>query len=153
MTLREQLQGMGAEPGDGATAAEIRRAESQLGVTFPPSYSTFLRDVGWLSLPGLETYGLGRGTPDYYELVRSTLDERHVAHPHLPPHLLPFMNDGAGNHYCLDTSQKNELGECPVVFWDHEAEDGPDQTPAQVAPDFHTWLLDELRDLSVEQAA
>jgi cell wall assembly regulator SMI1 len=151
--LRKQLQRLRAKMGEGATEVEIRQAEVQLGVTFPPTYAAFLREVGWLSVDYLQTFGLGRGTPDHYELVRCVLDERHVGHPHIPPHLLPFRNDGGGNHYCLDTSQKNEQGECPVVFWDHEAEEGPDQTPAQVAPDFHTWLLDELRDLSVEQAA
>ena len=52
------------------------------------------------------------------------------------------MNDGFGNHYCLDVSRM-ENGVCPVVFWDHEEPD--DQETEEVTPDFVAWLESLLR--------
>jgi len=56
------------------------------------------------------------------------------------------MNDGAGNHDCLDTRQVKD-GDCPVVLWDHEGDDF--QKCERVAPSFAAWLgrkLDEAVD-------
>jgi hypothetical protein len=53
------------------------------------------------------------------------------------------MNDGFGNHYCLDTGSLHD-GECPEVFWDHEK--GVRQEPEFVSPQFDLWLLDILAE-------
>ena len=62
----------------------------------------------------------------------------------MPEYLVPVMNDGAGNHYCLDDTSRLDGGECPVVFWDHEHQDGPDQVPEQVSASFDRWLVDHI---------
>lgn len=64
--------------------------------------------------------------------------------PSLLPHLIPVMNDGGGNHYCLDTSQSH-AEECAIVFWDHEL--GEEQTPEFVASSFEEWLTDLISEL------
>jgi hypothetical protein len=131
------------ESGIGATEQEIADAERSLGVRFPRSYRALLLQFGWVRIYSDPLFGVGRGVPPEYELVETTLIERREAHPHIPPHLIPIMNDGAGNHYCLDTA--SYLGdECPVVFWDHEHQDGPDQSPEQVSPSFDRWLIDRI---------
>jgi hypothetical protein len=60
----------------------------------------------------------------------------------LAQHLIPVMNDGSGNLYCLDTSVADEP---PIVFWDHEA--GSDQTPEIESGSFASWLASRLDDL------
>ena len=131
-----------AEFGRGATPQQIELAEQQLGVEFPRSYKVFLELLGWASLEGLELYGLGEDVPAYLDLVKVTLSERTEMRPRLPSRLLPLMNDGAGNHYCLDVGL-HEQGECPpVVFWDHNL--GESQDPEYVAPNLEAWLLEEL---------
>jgi hypothetical protein len=77
----------------------------------------------------LELFGVGSDVPTYLDLVRMTESERSVARPHIPPSLIPILNDGFGNHYCLDTESLHD-GECPVVFWDHEK--GAKQDPEVV---------------------
>jgi hypothetical protein len=77
--------------------------------------------------------------PPWLNLVEMTRSEREQMRPALPHHLIPLMNDGGGNLYCLDS---RGAGEPPVVFWDHEA--GDQQQPAEVAPDFISWLAGEL---------
>jgi hypothetical protein len=133
------------ECGSGATDQEIADAEHALEVRFPTSYKAFLSTFGWARIFYDTLYGLGADVPQGYMLVRNTFCERYEAHPHIPLHLSPIMNDGAGNNYCLDTS-KLHGGECPVVFWDHEHEEGPNQSPEQVSPSFDRWMIDLIED-------
>jgi cell wall assembly regulator SMI1 len=129
----------------GATDQEIANAERALGVRFPESYKAFLSRFGWAEIYYDTLYGLGPSVPPGYGLVKNALCERSEAEPLIPQHLVPVMNDGAGNNYCLDTSQLSS-GECPVVFWDHEHEDGSDQSPEQVSSSFDQWLIDLIVD-------
>ena len=133
-----------AEFGQGATPQEIELAEEQLGVEFPESYKALLEQFGWASIDGLELYGLGRDVPAHLALVKVTLSERTEMRPRLPSHLVPLMNDGAGNHYCLDVESCGQ-GECRVVFWDHDL--GESQNPEYVAPNLEVWLSEELNTL------
>lgn len=87
-----------------------------------------------------ELFGLGADVPPYLSLTAMTRSEREEMSPSLPAHLIPLMNDGGGNLYCLDSRGG---GEPPVVFWDHTA--GARQEPAQVASDFTTWLAERVQ--------
>ncbi|CAN5884843.1 hypothetical protein BH11MYX4_BH11MYX4_03280 [soil metagenome] len=53
----------------------------------------------------------------------------------LPVSLVPIMNDGGGNLYCLDSRS----AEPSVVFWDHEA--GEKQDPTVESATFCDWLI------------
>lgn len=131
--------------GCGASREQISNVMNGMGVVFPESYIWFLKEYGWVRLGGDELYGLGPDIPAYLELGRITESERKDARPHLKHYLVPIMNDGAGNHYCLDTLKMNE-GECPVVFWDHEL--GEEQEPQCVSGSFSEWLNTRLEELS-----
>jgi cell wall assembly regulator SMI1 len=134
----------GAEFGRGATPQEIELAEERLGVALPESHKEFLERFGWASLEGMELYGLGKDVPAYLDLVEVTLSERTEMRPRLPKRLVPLMNDGAGNHYCLDAMFR-EQGECPVVYWDHNLRESQD--PEYVALSLEAWLSEELDTL------
>ncbi len=130
--------------GRGASEKEIAVAEAALSVTFPHSYSEFLHRYGWATFAHEEIYGLGTNVPPYLELVKNTVVERNAMRPSLPLHLIPIMNDGSGNHYCLDSAQIHD-NECPVVLWDHDLDEA--QFPEPVSPSFEAWLLGLLSDL------
>ena len=125
------------ETGQGASETEIQTAQSALGVTFPESYLAFLRRFGWARFSTERLYGLGKDAPPYLELVKVARSERTEAVPPIPMRLIPIMNDGAGNHFCIDSSVRRG-GENPVVFWDHEL--GTDQEIDFVSTDFAEWL-------------
>lgn len=127
--------------GDGATVAQIQAAELELGVVLKGSYRAFLQSFGWGGVEDIEIFGLGPDVPRHLNLVEVTKSERNEAQPPLPPHLIPVMNDGAGNLYCLDAGEAYRE-EYPVVFWDHEA--GSDQEAEQVAGDFAEWLSERI---------
>jgi hypothetical protein len=133
-----------AEFDRGATPREIELAEERLGVELPGSYKAFLGHFGWASLEGLDLYGLGEDVPTYLDLVKVALGERTHMRPRLPNRLVPLMNDGAGNLYCLEVESR-EQGECPVVFCDHNL--GESQDPEYVAPNLEAWLSEELNTL------
>jgi cell wall assembly regulator SMI1 len=130
--------------GEGATDEEVAIAEAALGATFSGSYKAFLLSYGWARFAHEKLYGLGADVPGYLELVKNTIVERNAMRPSLPPHLIPIMNDGGGNHYCLDSTQLHD-GESPIVFWDHDL--GEEQAPEFVSPSFEAWLIELLSGL------
>lgn len=128
--------------GSGADGETIGEAESSLGVPINGGYRVFLERFGWAAIGGLEIYGLGLDVPRHLDLVKVTFSERQEMEPSLPFSLVPVMNDGFGDLFCIDTRIDSEP---PVVFWEHSA--GPRQVVSVESEDFASWLgaqLDEL---------
>jgi hypothetical protein len=130
--------------GQGATEDEIKAGEAALGVVIRGGFRLFLRRFGWGGAEGIDLFGLGLDVPRHLELVKTTLEERAEFCPFIPAYLLPLMNDGFGNHYCLDLRIAGD--EPPVVFWDHEQDE--EQVPAVDSPDFVSWFWDFLDRMS-----
>jgi hypothetical protein len=122
--------------GSGATEEEIQRAERDLGLRIFGAYREFLRRFGWGGVEDFELYGLGTGVPSHLNLVNITQSERSEMEPHLPRDLLPIMNDGGGNLYCLNTC--TGTNEPAIVSWYHDL--GYEQTPELVSEDFASWV-------------
>ncbi len=131
------------ELGKGSSLREILDAEKRLSMLFPLSYKAFLTAYGWACFGHLQVFGLGMDIPSYLDVVLNTLSEKNEMYPPLRDGLIAIVNDGAGNHYCLNTSAMEHL-ECPVVFWDHEL--GEDQELEYISPTFADWLIDRLND-------
>jgi hypothetical protein len=129
--------------GAGATAQEISAAEQLLGIRIGGSYREFLKQFGGGGVGHIEIFGLGLRVPPYLNLVSVTQRERHELQPSLRRELIPIMNDGAGNLYCLDTRVSDEP---PIVYWDHSA--GADQRlEVDSADGFAAWLMKRLDQL------
>jgi cell wall assembly regulator SMI1 len=118
------------------STTDVDTAELALGVKFPDSFKWFLTTYGAGNSPDF-IYGLGSHVPRFLNVTSQTMDERNEVEPRLRAHLIPFSPDGAGNHWCLDTS-RYDGGECPVVFWYHDRDNPP--VPSVVAPTFLDWL-------------
>jgi hypothetical protein len=107
--------------------AAISAAEEALGVTFPPSYRTFLLTFGGIAIPphlgivhdfvGVAQDATEPGQDDDHDVVRKTLTAR--VERRLADHLVVV---GMGAQYqewfCLDVSRENAAGEYPVVMFD-----------------------------------
>jgi hypothetical protein len=143
MTFHELVELLEKNPtnsfGRGVTEEELNAASAQLGVSLTGSYRLFLQRFGWGGVGSIELFGLGVDAPPYLSLTAMTRSEREEMSPALPRHLIPLMNDGGGNLYCLDS---RVAGEPPIVFWDHTA--GEQQEPPQVASDFVAWLAERV---------
>lgn len=138
MTFTELSRRIGAhidrQTGTGAKEEDILHAERALGVQLKGEYRQFLRAFGWGGVGSFELYGLGDDVPNYLDLVTITRSERYQMRPRLPLHLIPIMNDGGGNLFCLDVRRD----EPPIVLWDHERGEG--QEAEQEASSFVEWL-------------
>lgn len=133
--LSEAIRSHGVSFGTGATSDEIAKAENTLSVTFPSGYRRLVGEFGWLGVGPDELFGLGAGVPSEVDVVRETLAERTTFHPLTPKHLVPIMNDGGGNLFCLDTT-RGSGADCPVVFQDHELGEISDYSDS-----FFEWLF------------
>jgi hypothetical protein len=127
------------EQGAGATIEEISAVEQRLGLQIAGGYRRFLERFGWLSVGPIEIYGVGASVPKHVSLVDIALSERTEMRPQLQPHLVPVMNDGGGNLYCIDTTSGAEP---VVVFWDHNLDSG--QVTEQYSASFEEWLYEKL---------
>ena len=123
----------------------VEKAELALGVRFPPSYREFVSKLGCGGIGSLEIYGI---TSDNFENARVpngiwlTLEERRSIG--LPDHLILIYSLGEGTTYALDTSQRGEDGECPVVAW--PVGGSSDSRLEVIAKDFGEFLLSMVRE-------
>jgi len=118
-------------------------AEQALGLRFPPSYRSFLLELGCGDLNGLEIYGVinekfeGSSVPNGIWL---TLNERQSIGLN---HAYILIGDGGdGTYYAIDTRSIDETGECPVV---RLSVDGTHTEP--VASSFGAYLLDAVQSV------
>lgn len=94
--------------------AAISAAEERLGVTFPPSYRTFLRTFGGIAIPahlGVVHDFVG---VDVADRTLSARVERKLA-DHL---VVVGLGAQAQEWFCLDVSQPTAAGEYPVLMFD-----------------------------------
>lgn len=136
-----------ASIGAGASSSDVADAETVLGVAFPIEYKLFLLEVGWVSFAGCEVYGLFRpGEECRLSVVKETALERDLFGPPLARHLIPIMNNGSGDLYCLDASDPKGS----IVQRLHDVEQD-DKAIRFVAPSFGAWLLDLVQASEVHE--
>jgi cell wall assembly regulator SMI1 len=128
--------------GRGVTDEIVHTAEEALNVTFPSDLKDYLKRFGHIEVGHFELFGLGEEIPQYLDIVRVTKSERTESGCPLPANLVPLLNDGGGNLYCVSVSDE-QPGR--IVFWDHEV--GPKQEPELHAACLEEWMIGLLREL------
>ncbi|WP_175496955.1 SMI1/KNR4 family protein [Actinopolyspora alba] len=111
----------------------INWAESSVGLKLPPTFRRYLETLGGCDLPGEEIYGLFRDRSDdsvVHGFSEETLESRRDI-VNFPGFLIPFMEDGMGGFYVMDTSQADASGEAPVYIWTPEFKDSPGEYVGQ----------------------
>ncbi|HYN08948.1 MAG TPA: SMI1/KNR4 family protein [Vicinamibacterales bacterium] len=131
-----------------ATMDDVTAAQDALSCRFPDSYVWLQLEFGDARNRLLDIYGVRRVQPPSVDIIGINLEERRDGRPALPAHLIAFSDSGGGDFCCFDTSALED-GECPVVWWDHEA--GDDQQPEPAAPTFLDWIETELRERAAEE--
>jgi hypothetical protein len=100
----------------------IKRSERRLGVTFPPSFRSFLGEFGGGNVEGHEIFGLpyAHDVQDMFlpNVVAINLDKR--IREGLPKRVLAFYADEQGypGYYVMDLGQLDSRGEALVCRWD-----------------------------------
>jgi antitoxin YobK len=124
----------------GVTVESIDEAELALGVQFPKSYRTFLSEFGAALCTGFEIDGLfGEGSDDepplWTHVVTNTLRLRRASRGAIPNAYIAISDNGGDHKFYLDTSRRNDQGECPVIAL------GPGVDGVVVAEDFFEFLV------------
>jgi hypothetical protein len=126
-----------------ATPDELAAAEQALGSQLPDSYRWFQLEFGDVAHGPVDIYSVRTPESSERTIVSINVDERHNTYPRLPAHLIAFSDSGGGDLLCFDSSVPHS-GEYPVVWWDHEGDEG--QRPQLAAASFLDWLEGELRE-------
>lgn len=122
----------------------IALAESRLGLKFPPTYRTFLQQLGCGDIAGFEVYGLVGPNFESGSIPNGiwlTLNERNSSS--LPSSLVLVAETGDGAFYAIDTGTSNSEGENPVVEWRSETSEFAAK-PLIVANDFGAFFKTQL---------
>ena len=111
--------------------AAITAAEDALGVTFPPSYRSFLLTFGGISIPahlGVVHSFVGVAPPEAREAREASAEARDDVvsrtlaarvERNLGEHLVVVgMGAQFQEWFCLDVSRTTASGECPVLLYD-----------------------------------
>ncbi|MGW1216629.1 SMI1/KNR4 family protein [Streptomyces sp. NPDC002499] len=104
--------------GDGCPPELIARAETEMTLSFPPSYRRLIEEFGTWETPPTEFLGVYQ-TPAAGEKLLGTsaytCEDRTALG--LPHHFMVLMHDDVWEVVVLDTSRPDEEGEYPVHAW------------------------------------
>jgi SMI1/KNR4 family protein SUKH-1 len=131
-----------------AALPQIEDAERALGAPLPESFRKFQLEFGECENAPIDIYSLLPAEQPGLNLVSINLEARTEMGPRLPAYLIAFSDNGAGDLLCFDTRTISG-NEAPVVYWDHELDEG--QTPEPVALSFVEWLRVELEERIAEE--
>jgi hypothetical protein len=111
------------------TERELKRAEAELGVTFPRDYRRFLLQAGDVVYGTKEpsTVLFDGSHTDLVEVAKTAREDLG-----LPADLVPICEDN-GDYYCLTAS-----GE--VVFWSHDGQQQEDRWQDLAEWIQHVWI-------------
>lgn len=120
-----------------ATQNEIDRFEQEFGVNFPPSYREFLLAANGGVVGYARVFGVGRN--DHLDLQTQIKQMTEWIEGVADRRVLLFASDWGGSYFCFDLQKPDKYGEFPVVCWNHEYSEEPDDKPmlwSKIATDF-----------------
>lgn len=125
----------------------ISSAEYALGLTFPPTYRSFVGRLGAGAFGGDEFYGVitdGFENSSVPDAIWLTLKQRITSQS---PRSLIFVSDtGDGAYYAIDVSQVTTDGESPIVEWWPGAPLGAIGNRKVIANDFGEFFLQQVQE-------
>jgi len=127
--LEKTLSGVSFRFSGPTTEDQIAAAERELGVMFPRSYRTFLRQYGAGTLDCVEIFGIPSD-----RLWGDVVMMNQLTSCQIPRHFVKFTDDIGNYSYYLDTSRMDDEGECPVVVF------GPEESGRVIANSFSDFL-------------
>jgi hypothetical protein len=116
----------------------IALAERELGLAFPPSYRTFLLELGSGIIQSQRVLGVyhsdfaNSNALDVVGMTRMMRDDG------AQEGLVVFYYDGSEWYHAIDTRQRDDRGESPVVWWSPPPAEG---IGSRVADDFAAWFV------------
>jgi hypothetical protein len=104
------------------TEADLDALERETGLPFTPLYRDFLRYRHFVDLTEVGLRFECHLSNDWSKVLRKQYFHSWPRERILDVGLLPFGSEAQmdAGPVCFDTKRRNAVGDCPVVFWDHE---------------------------------
>lgn len=122
--------------------------EQKYEVRIPDDFREFISKLNGINLLGTQVLGFNADSPQSIEAVY-LFEHFEVAVPQFH-YIIPFSPDGGGNFYCFDTSQRQDDGCCPVIFWVSNYLYTEQDAPEKVNEDFGDWLKQVVIDWTLQ---
>ena len=124
-----------------ADAASIEAFETEQGFRLPDVHREFLLRgnggvIGYARLFGI-------GGDDALDLGQQLSAMRSYIQESADGPVFPFANDWGGSYFCYDLRKPGGPKGDPVLFWNHELSEEPDDRPmlwSEYAPDFVAFV-------------
>ncbi len=131
-----------------AGEALIRSAAYSLPFPLPPSHVEFLGRWNGGELNGVRFCACGEiGPHAEFDLLEDGKSMGEYIAGVREGRVYPFACDWGGDWYCFDLERRGQDGEYPVVRWNHDAAEEPDEELwTLLAPNFVAFLQKVLED-------
>lgn len=106
----------------GASEEEITTAQDAAGVRFPPAYAQLLRRFNGGEFRELRLLSVG-------ELAAASAEARAYVPAIAEGQVFVFGKSWAGDLFCFQLFKSAEDGEYPILLWNHEYSEEPDDAP------------------------
>lgn len=110
------------EANTGASQEEITVAQGAAGIRFPPAYTQLLRRFNGGEFRELRLLSVG-------ELATTSAEARAYVPAIAEGQVFAFGKSWAGDLFCFQLSKPAEDSEYPVLCWNHEYSEEPDDEP------------------------
>lgn len=124
-----------------ATTSDISAAEVALGFNLPPEYAEFLLRFNGGVFSYARIFGVNRN--DYFDIKERGDSMAEFILGSETRQLYPFASDWGGSYFCFNLADRSSSGQCPIVFWNHEYSEEPDDAEylwSDVSHDFGGFL-------------
>jgi hypothetical protein len=124
-----------------ATPDAIAAFEAKHSLVLPPSHREFLLRHNGGIVGYVRLFGVGR--TDFLDLAHKVAEMRPYIQATADSPVMPFASDWGGSYYCYDLARMVVSGEYPVLFWNHEHSEEPDDRPmlwSVFAPNFVAFI-------------
>lgn len=120
--------------------------ENRIKLKLPNDYINFLGLSNGLQLYNTSVYGINNPNLDLLEAFE--FEHYNTENP-IYYHLIPFAQDGGGNHYCFDTT-KMDVNSAQIIFWQHDYSYTEIEKPEVTNLSFTDWVKEVLIEWSLE---
>ena len=126
-----------------ASADAITAFEARHGFTLPPSHREFLLRANGGVVGYARLFGVGGAVP--FDLDQAAVQMQPYIGGIAEGRVYPFANDWGGSYFCYDLQRPRPDGEYPVLLWNHEYAEEPEDRPmlwSEFAPTFEAFVRD-----------